>query len=243
MKLKENLSKFMGAGLLAMALTVAGTPAQAAYITGTLDINGNGVLVNNLGIDWLDINGNADLLSPVPPPTTTGNFRYQGPTHTDDFIGATNAISLGTIRDLPAGLGSGALFPSLNNFFAFDASYGAGLNGANFVLDILDQGNFAANNPINLFQTSANRVDASIGGRGRIIDSNGDTSYFTFSITTQFTNQAGISIADVVQQAQTTGIQSSWSGQIDADVLEPATFALVGGVLLGVGLLRRRRLV
>lgn len=221
--------------LPAAAVVLMSIPSQAAYITGKLDFSGEGVLVNNLGIDWLPQN----LPNGSAPPTTTGDFNYQGPARTISFSAIPSLVTLGTIRDLPSGLGSGTV--TLSNFLAFNAPYGAGLNGANFILDELYQGNISPANPIVLTQASATQVNASVGGRGRIVDSNGDTTYFSIAFTSQFTNVAGITVADVIAAGTTgNGIASSWSGTLDANVPEPTTVLLVGLSLIGLGSIRRK---
>jgi len=220
--------------LLTLLLVVLVAPGQASYIAGKLDFSGDGVIVNNLGIDWLPQN----LASATPPPSSTGDVRYQGPNHSGSFAspGLVSGLLLGSIRDLPSGLGSGALGAnSLNNFLVFN--YSPLLAGANFVLTNLQQGNIAPSNPITLTQ-SGSTVFAGISGKGYIFD-NGNVSTFKVSFTTQFNDTT---IADVIAAGQTpAGIAASWSGSVNANTPEPASALLCGSTLLGLGWIIRRR--
>jgi len=222
--------------LLTLLLVVLVAPGQASYIAGKLDFSGDGVIVNNLGIDWLPQN----LASATPPPSSTGDFRYQGPNHSGSFFSPSlvAGLLLGSIRDLPSGLGSGPLGAnSLNNFLAFNTAYSPLLAGANFVLTNLQQGNIAPNNPIALTQ-SGSTVFAGISGNGYIFD-NGNVSKFRVSFTTQFNDTT---IAEVIAAGQTpAGIAASWSGSLTANTPEPASALLCGSTLLGLGWIIRRR--
>ena len=228
MKMNKLFTRLTGV-LPVVAMVLLAMPSQAAFVAGTLDFSGEGVVVGNFGIDWLP----NPLPNALAPPTTDGTFQYQGPNKTQSFAGVMTVGILGSIRDLPSALGSGAV--NLPNFLAFNAPYGFSLNSANFQLDELFQGNLAPGNPIQLTQLGSN-VSASVGGRGRIL-LGADTSNFAVTFTTQFAN---MTIAQVVAAATSTGIQSSWSGTLTAQAPEPSTYLMMAAGFGMLALVRRR---
>jgi hypothetical protein len=98
-----------------------------------------------------------------------------------------------------------------------------------------------------LTQTSPTTVSVDLAGRG-FITAGPDNSPFTLLLNGHFTNVGGVTIADVVNAANSPSgaFTFSWSGQLDAvGIPEPGTTQLIlcGIGLVTVGLFRRRRRV
>jgi hypothetical protein len=165
----------------------------------------------------------------------------------------TGASPAGTINDLDLVLGSGAA-----GFMTFIGS------GVNLVFDLDPVGGFGpgsstncdtnpgVNNscsvpdsPFILTQTVSNTgsigTSVSLSAHGTILDlGDGTTSFWSGSFTTQINGMSPAQIQDVIVGGGS--IQSSFSGEFDVTP-EPVSMLLIGGGLVALAVLRRRRQV
>lgn len=201
---------------------------QASIISGTLNFAGD-VRVSTTTIDFL---------APVGPPD--GQFTVTtNQTQTGSFAGL--AGTTGRVLDLtnpPNGVGVPLNVPGFLNTFS-------GFPGLNFTLTMIAPGSFA-NTPFSFNQTLTG-TNVVFGVTGTVSDG---TASPASSFVGQFSsNFPGQSVAQVIQQIQTTGfVQDSYGATFIATapsgVPEPGTTMLLisGSLLLVAGGMFRRKL-
>lgn len=233
---------------LATALTLSASAANAAPITGTLNLTNlrnGGILVSSGEIDWTNpVNAGFNATR------SYGEFTISGTT------GSFNALPVlnpdGYVQDMSAN-------PLDANFVALGANNVpnfiklAGAPSWLFTLNFLSPGTDVdgagplPQAPYTLAQ-GATGVTASFfasgtlcnAGANLICDLGDDVTKWSGVFSTQF---AGATIGGLINQLVTTGslATSSWSANINATIPEPGSVALVGLGLLGLAGLRRRK--
>lgn len=262
--MSNNIFKLAAPGLLAMALMVSSTPANAAYFTGTFGVQGTGVLSFQSGspsygfIDWCP----ADTGSPGAGTVCSGQQNNSGTgtaivgSATQDYVGVLSPLTLATIKDVtntPGGSGNfsylGVAPPdsltTLANFITFAGAPNLSVVATHIINQTCGSATEVCVNGFKLTQNANNTVSVSILIAGYVLDSNtGDQSAITSGLFTgNFSDAAFNTIAKVLAAAGPGGtgaFSPSWSATITTETPEPATFALIGAALLGVGILRRK---
>lgn len=243
------MSKTLKTLVAAAALAVAGV-ASATPIVGVANLTVGQVIITNGNIDWNNDPANID-----PPPnggaTTHGDFDVIN-LRTGSFLAGVPAGSSGTIRDLanPAVLPgeTGNAFPlgvptNVSKFLTFGAQ-------PNWIFDatFLVQGIGAS--PFFLTQVGDN-VSVTMTVRGRacddttgvvgVCDAADDITKWTGIFSAQYTDTTIAQLTTVILSGGALD-NNSWSGTIQASRLpEPASLALVGLAIAGLGVASRRR--
>lgn len=233
---------FLGAALAAWAVCV---PTASASVIGHLSVTncqGGGVTVGGAIINWLPSAGSNDGCLQVGIGT---NITSLG----DGTL--TTASSNGIIRNLPAGETGFMSFTTGVNFL-FDLTpvtgFGPGIAtgcasnptiGASCSVE-LAPGVFS---PFILTYLGGTRTAVTLLAHGTILDlGDGSTSIWNGAFTTQLNSLDPATIQTTILSGGI--IQSSYSGEFDitAEVPEPVSLSLLGGGLIALGILRRRRL-
>jgi len=263
MRLTERILKLTASGVFAVALALVATPANAAYFSGTFGVQGTGVLSFQTGgfgfIDFCPADttspgaGGANVCSGQTSGTGTGTAIVGSAS--DDYAGVLSPLSAATILDVtntPGGSGNfsylGVAPPDALTVLANFITFASAPNLSVVATHIINQtcagpGEFCTNG-FKLTQNSGS-VSVSILIGGYVLDSNdGAQSAITSGLFTgNFSNPLFDTIPEVLAAAGPNGLGAfspSWSATITTVVPEPATYALIGAALLGIGFIRRK---
>ena len=261
MRLTEKILKFAATGAFAVALAVVTTPANAAYYSGTFGVQGTGVLsFQTGGFGFIDFcpadtgspgSGSPSICSGQQNGTGTGSAIVGSAT--GDYFGVLSPLTLSTIKDVtntPGGSGNfsylGVAPPdaltALANFITFASAPSVSVVATHIINQTCGGVGEFCTNGFKLTQ-NAGSVSVSILVAGYVLDG-GDQSTITSGLFTgNFSDPAFDTIAEVLAAAGPGGkgaFSPSWSATITTVVPEPATYALIGAALLGIGVLRRK---
>jgi hypothetical protein len=221
-------------GVMALA------PAASASVIGNFsvaNIGGGGVTASNMVIDWF------------PPNNPLGNGNGMILTGGDTTLTYFNGVSTvalgtdtaGTVNDLPGP-------PGAVGFFAFPSApalhwtlLAVGPGVSNTVCAGLLTGqscSMFAGSPFILTATSTGSL-VTLDASGIVTDASPFTSNWMGAFTTQI---AGVSAASIQSTINSGGsLTSTFSGEFVAVVPEPLTLALIGGGLIALAVLKRRK--
>lgn len=242
------MSKTLKTLVAAAALAVAGA-ASATPIVGIANLTIGQVIVTNGNIDW-----NNDPLNIDPPPngatSTNGDFAVIN-LRTGSFLGVP-VLSAGSIRDmanpvvLPGETGNAFAMGVLTNYSNF-LTFAAKPNwifDATFLVPGLGASPFTVSQVgpnVSVTMTVLGTACDDTSGVAGVCDATDDLTKWTGIFSAQYTNTT---VAALSQTILTGGAldNNSWSGTIEATRLpEPASLALVGLAIAGLGVASRRR--
>jgi hypothetical protein len=233
---KRNVLK---SGVLSLAVLAWATfaPSASAAIVGHLSVancpNG-GVTVTAGGIDWLPEVGGPPESSCVQLGALTNLTSFSMGT-------LTGASPAGTINDLPPAGGISG-FMTFSGF-KFDLAAVNGFGPGSPTSCASNPGlNFSCSIPGSVFLLTQTGTGSSVTllAHGTIFDpGDGITSFWNGAFTTQIGNQLPATIQSTILAGGS--ITSSYSGEFNVTVPEPASMAFIGGGLIALACIKRRK--
>lgn len=239
-----NVRHGLKLGLFSLAVAALCAPSASASIIGHLSVancGGGGVTVDFSTINW-------SPGTPLPTSTTACINTSIGTNLSSTIVGALAPPVAGTINDLPPAAG-------VIGFMTFGPVIGGNLlfNLDGFGPPVLPEcsvnpsvGNSCSivfmgiQSPF-ILTTTATGTSVTLLAHGNITDPNGGPiSFWNGAFTTQINGQTPMDIRNTVT-APGGSISSSFSGEFDVVVPEPMTMALIGGGLIALAAIKRRK--
>jgi len=237
-----NLRHGLKLGLFSLAIVALCAPSASASIIGHLSVAncaGGGVTVSFSAIDWSGMPPNPDS------PTACLNSAI-GTVLSSTVSGPLAPPVVGTINDLPP---AGGIFGFMTfGTLKFDL---AAVNGFGPPVVPECSVNPAVGNSCSIvfmgiqspfiLTTTATGTSVTLLAHGTIADpAGGPVSNWNGAFTTQINGQTPMQIRNTVT-APGGSISSSFSGEFDVVVPEPMTMALIGGGLIALAAIKRRK--
>jgi len=232
----RHFSKVLVGVALPILIILSLAPVCSAGVIGTLDLAncaGGGVTVNATTIDWY---------LPVGPPN--GCIQAGGATDVTYSGGGPFTAGTGTILDLTFGEGA------VPNFLAFTGnpnlhfellSIGPGVSDTNCAALTDGQSCSVPDSPFVLTLVGTTTT-VTLAASGIATDTSAAVSDWSGTFTTQITTLTPAEIEATILAAGS--VSSTYSGAFDITIVsvpEPASFLLLGGGLIALACLKRRR--